>query len=134
MQMNLTKLLPLCQDSYLGNIYLSIETYMRRSRVGHGCPAAGTAPPDKGQRLACRAGQAAHDHTGLRSPVRKPAPAARAMPVPHPDSPSGRIIDRRADDHVAAPDRRFAFRVILRSVTGLLPPSRDAKAVSAWIT
>ena len=87
MPVTLTTALPPGQDSYLGNMYLGIETYLRRSGTGHGFPAASAAPPDERQGLASRVGQAAHDDTGLRSPVpgnrrqqREPRPYRTQIP------------------------------------------------------
>ncbi len=113
MPVTLTAALPPGQDSYLGNIYLGIETYPRRSRTGHGFPAAGAAPPDKRQGLARCAGQAAHDDTGLRSPVPETgagnashARTAPRFPVRAHHRPPGY-------DHITTPDRRLARAGVL---------------------
>ncbi len=105
MQMNLTKLLPLCQDSYLGNIYLGIEAYLRRSRTGYGCPAAGAAPPDKRQGLAIRVGQAAHDDTGVCSPVPETGTSSASHARTAPRFPVRAHHRPLGYDHIATPDR-----------------------------
>ena len=55
MQVNLNEPLLLCQDSYLGNIYLGSEAYDSRRSVAFalatGFPPAGAAPPGIGKRL-----------------------------------------------------------------------------------
>jgi hypothetical protein len=92
-------------------MYLGIETHLR-SRTGHGFPAAGAASPDKRQGLASRAGQAAHDDTGLRSPVPgnkrqhgEPRPYRTQIPRSARHRPPGY-------DHITTPDRvLFAFVV-----------------------
>jgi len=117
MPVTLTAALPPGQDSYLGNMYLGTETYLRRSGTGHGFPAAGAAPPDKRQGLASCVGRAAHDDTGLRSPVPETgagsashAPTAPRFPVRAHHRPPGY-------DRIITPDRRFRFTLGLRGVT-----------------
>src|SRR5580692_9530621 len=47
MPVTLTAALSPDQDSYLGNIYLGTETYLRRLRTGHGSRCRRAAPPDE---------------------------------------------------------------------------------------
>ena len=121
MQVNLREPLLLCQDSYLGNIYLDPEIYDSRHSVvfalATGFPSAGAAPPGIGKRLESHVGQTAHHGTNLSSPGAENCrrPAARATPAAHPDPPFGRSTDGRTDDHVAAPNGGYRARRVGRS-------------------
>jgi hypothetical protein len=111
MPVTLTAVLPPGQDSYLGNIYLCIETYLRRSRTGHGFPAAGAAPPGKRQGLASRVGRAAHDDTGLRSPVPETGASSASHVRTAPRFPVRAHHRPPGYDHIATPDRRISRAV-----------------------
>ena len=129
MPVTLTAVLPPSQDSYLGSIYLGIETYLRRSGTGHGFPAAGAAPPDiRRQGLASRVGQAAHDDTGLRSPVpgnrrqqREPRPYRTQIPR----SGASQTAGLRPHHHARSAGIRASGRPIAITVCGVPGRMRD---------